>query len=114
MARHGRPVANKTVSPEQVAKNVEANVRKMSNIVHGQVYANKHGHTPAAILAALGAKAAHVTALLASADAVVATPVGAVVAPAVAPAATVAAVAPPAEAPVEAPAAVVAPATSGQ
>ena len=59
----------------QVAANVQNNVRKFSRVIHRQVYANAHKYTPEQVLAALGDKAAHVTDLLASATAVVVTPV---------------------------------------
>ena len=62
------------VPPAQVAKNIENAVLKFSKDIHSAIYANAHKHSPAVILAALGGKAQHVTAMLASADAVAVTP----------------------------------------
>jgi hypothetical protein len=60
-----------TVSADQVAANVMGNMRRWSRMVHGQIYANGHGHPPAAILSSLGAKGDHVLAALREAAAAV-------------------------------------------
>lgn len=59
----------------QVARNVQANIRKLADEIHGQVYANVRQFTPDQILTALGAKAALLLEALAACERMIAMPI---------------------------------------
>jgi hypothetical protein len=72
MARSRRRRAGREpVTVEQVALNVTARAARLANQIRRSIYANRHGHSSEAVLAALGGRAAAVTDVLAAADAII-------------------------------------------
>lgn len=69
--RPGRPAPD----VNQVAQSVQANIRRLADEIHGQVYANARKFTPDQILAAMGAKASLLLDALAACERMIAMPI---------------------------------------